>query len=160
EAQGYAPANLVALLRVQRGDLHGVDLAWLALRGAYLQSVEMQDACLHGASVQDCVFTEAFDGVSDLALGADGRYLVACTQGGSALAWETTGLMLQRVWESPGNGIAKVGISPDGRSLAFGYSQGDVKLWDIEKGVLLWSSGAYPDMASISALAFSPDGGT
>src|SRR2546430_13681495 len=41
--QGYGPANLVALLRLLRGDLRGLDLSQLALRGAYLQGVEMQD---------------------------------------------------------------------------------------------------------------------
>src|SRR5207244_10869593 len=34
EAQGYGPANLVALLRVLRGHLRGLDLSQLALRGA------------------------------------------------------------------------------------------------------------------------------
>src|SRR6266487_2870763 len=43
-AQGYGPANLVALLRLLRGDLRGLDLSHLALRGAYLQGVEMQDS--------------------------------------------------------------------------------------------------------------------
>src|SRR5713101_3759447 len=38
--QGYGPANLVALLRLLRGDLRGLDLSQLTLRGAYLQGVE------------------------------------------------------------------------------------------------------------------------
>src|SRR5439155_537164 len=40
EAQGYGPANLVALLRLLRGDLRGLDLSQLSqlsLRGVYLQ---------------------------------------------------------------------------------------------------------------------------
>jgi hypothetical protein len=32
-AQGYGPANLVTLLRVQRGHLRGLDLGRLTLRG-------------------------------------------------------------------------------------------------------------------------------
>src|SRR5207302_2030060 len=35
EAQGYGPANLVALLCLLRGDLRGLDLSQLALRGGY-----------------------------------------------------------------------------------------------------------------------------
>ncbi|HET8851382.1 MAG TPA: NB-ARC domain-containing protein, partial [Ktedonobacteraceae bacterium] len=57
-AQGYGPANLVALLREHRGHLRGLDLSGLAIRGAYLQGVEMQDTTLAGALIQDSVFTE------------------------------------------------------------------------------------------------------
>ncbi|GHO51263.1 helix-turn-helix domain-containing protein [Ktedonospora formicarum] len=41
EAQGYGPANLLALLRELRGHLCGLDLSQLSLRGASLQGVEM-----------------------------------------------------------------------------------------------------------------------
>lgn len=34
DAQGYAPANLLALLRMHRGDLSGLDLSQLSLRGS------------------------------------------------------------------------------------------------------------------------------
>src|SRR5207302_9834541 len=44
EAQGYGPANLVALLRLLRGELRGLDLSQLLLRGVSLQGVEMQGA--------------------------------------------------------------------------------------------------------------------
>ena len=46
EAQGYGPANLIALLRLQRGHLRSLDLSQLSIRGAYLQGVEMQDTSL------------------------------------------------------------------------------------------------------------------
>jgi hypothetical protein len=49
EAQGYGPANLVALLRLLRGDLRGLNLSQLSLRGVSLQGVELQDATLAGA---------------------------------------------------------------------------------------------------------------
>src|SRR5207302_10706188 len=49
--RGYGPANLVALLRLLRGDLRGLDLSHLALRGAYLQGVDMQDTRLAGAEL-------------------------------------------------------------------------------------------------------------
>ena len=49
-AQGYGPANVLALLREQRGHLRGLDLSHLAIRGASLQGVEMQDAKLAGAT--------------------------------------------------------------------------------------------------------------
>jgi hypothetical protein len=57
DAQGYGPANLLALLRELRGHLRGLDLSQLSLRGVFLQGVEMQDTTLSGASLQETVFT-------------------------------------------------------------------------------------------------------
>jgi len=57
-AQGYGPANLLALLRELRGHLRGLDLSHLFIRGAYLQGVEMQDTTLAGATLQESIFTE------------------------------------------------------------------------------------------------------
>src|SRR5207245_11236722 len=57
DAQGYGPANLLALLRELRGHLRGLDLSHLVLRRAYLQEVEMQDTTLSGSMLQDCVWT-------------------------------------------------------------------------------------------------------
>jgi Pentapeptide repeats (8 copies) len=64
KAQGYGPANLVTLLYMLRGDLRGLDLSLLAMRGASLQGAEMQDADLSGATLQSCVLTETFDVIS------------------------------------------------------------------------------------------------
>src|SRR5262249_41747980 len=44
--QGYAPGNLVNLLRLLRGDLRGLDLSRLALRQAYLAQVDARDTSL------------------------------------------------------------------------------------------------------------------
>ncbi len=74
EAQGYGPANLVALLRLLRGDLRGLDLSYLALRGASLQGVELQDAILSGAMIRECVFTENFDASWTVAISRNGQY--------------------------------------------------------------------------------------
>jgi hypothetical protein len=60
-AQGYGPANLVALLRLLRGDLRGLDLSQLSLRGVFLQGVQMQDTTLCGTTLRESVFTESFD---------------------------------------------------------------------------------------------------
>src|SRR5258707_9344037 len=60
-AQGYGPANVLALLCHQRGHLRGLDLSHLSIRGAYLHGVEMQDASLAEASLRETVLNEAFD---------------------------------------------------------------------------------------------------
>jgi hypothetical protein len=49
EAHGYGPGNVVNLLRLQRGDLKGVDMSGLAIRQAYVQDVEAHGASLAGA---------------------------------------------------------------------------------------------------------------
>src|SRR6266567_4610822 len=64
EAQGYGPANLVALLRLLRGDLRGLDLSHLALRGVSLQGVELQDTRLAEATLRDTTFTETLDAIT------------------------------------------------------------------------------------------------
>ncbi|HET8853338.1 MAG TPA: NB-ARC domain-containing protein [Ktedonobacteraceae bacterium] len=68
DRQGYAPANLVTLLRVRRGNLRGLDLSRLVLRGVYLQAIEMQDANLSGSLLQESVLTETFDGITAVAI--------------------------------------------------------------------------------------------
>src|SRR4030095_14196776 len=73
-AQGYGPANVMALLRLQRGHLRGFDLSRLAIRGAYLQGVEMEDANLSGALLQESVFTQTFDAITAVAISPSGRY--------------------------------------------------------------------------------------
>src|ERR1700719_1912082 len=77
DAQGYGPANLLALLREQRGHLRGLDLSHLLLRGAHLQETEMQDTTLSGARLLDCVFTETFGAIWIVAISHDGKYWAA-----------------------------------------------------------------------------------
>src|SRR6266851_1176606 len=58
DAQGYGPANVLALLRELRGHLRGLDLSHLSIRGAYLHGVEMQDASLAETSLRETIFNE------------------------------------------------------------------------------------------------------
>src|SRR5258708_13024483 len=59
-AQGYGPANLVALLREHRGHLRGLDLSHLVIRGASLQGVEMRDTTLPGATLRHSTLPHPF----------------------------------------------------------------------------------------------------
>jgi WD40 repeat protein/transcriptional regulator with XRE-family HTH domain len=157
EAQGYAPANLVALLRLLRGHLRGLDLSHLTLWGAYLQDVEMQDANLAGASLRDCALREAFDVITELAISRSGQYWAAITRRGEVRLWRVAGrgLMLHLAWQAHTDNAFALAFSPDEHSLASGSHDGSVKLWDVASGALLWS-----DLQTNAALclAFSPDG--
>src|SRR5947209_14782733 len=83
DAQAYGPANLLALLRMLRGHLRGLDLSQLSLRGAYLQGVEMQDTALSGATLQETIFTESFDPPWSVATSSNGSYCAT----GSRRGW-------------------------------------------------------------------------
>ncbi len=78
--QGYGPGNLINLLRLLRGHLRGIDLAQLAVRQVYLQGVTAQDTNLAYATLQDCVFSETFDGILSTAISDNGAYWAAANE--------------------------------------------------------------------------------
>src|SRR6266516_4147580 len=155
DAQGYGPANLIALLRMLRGDLRDLDLSRLALRGVNLQGVEMQDAKLSGALIQDSVFTETFDAITALAISSTGHYWAAGSKRGEVRVWEEGGQTLHLVWQAHTDMVTALTYSPDGRRLVSGSWDGSVKLWDLESGTLLWTG---RHTKSVHNVAFAPDG--
>jgi len=74
----------VNLLRLLRGDLRGLDLSRLAIRHAYLQGVDAQDASLAGAQLAQAVLAEAFAYPTAVALSADGAFVGMSSFGASA----------------------------------------------------------------------------
>ena len=156
DAQGYGPANLVTLLRVLRGDLRGLDLSRLVLRGVYVQGVEMQDANLSGALIRDSVFTETFDAILAVAVSPDGRYWAAAGKQGEVRVWKARGQSLHRVWQAHNGMVWSLAFDPNGRTLATGSHDGSIKVWDLESGALLWT-GWHTN--NINRVAFAPDGG-
>jgi WD domain, G-beta repeat len=157
ETQGYSPANLVALLRLLRGHLRGLDLSHLTLWGTYLQDVEMQDTNLSAALMRECALREAFDVITALTISPSGRYWAAITRRGEARVWRVVGrnLMLHLAWQAHTDNAFALAFSPDENSLASGSHDGSVKLWDVASGALRWSD--WQTNAAI-CLAFSPDG--
>jgi WD40 repeat protein/transcriptional regulator with XRE-family HTH domain len=156
DAQGYGPANLVTLLRVLRGHLRGLDVSRLVLRGVYVQGVEMQDANLSGALIRDSVFTETFDAILAVAVSPDGRYWAVVGKQGEVRVWEARSQTLHRVWQAHTGMVWSLAFDPVGRSLATGSHDGNIKLWDLERGALLWT-GWHSN--NINRVAFAPDGG-
>ena len=152
-AQGYGPANVLALLHEQRGHLRGLDLSHLLLRGVHLQETEMQDTTLSGAWLLDCVFTETFGAIWTVAISHDGKYWAAGNRRGEVWVWAYQTLHL--VWQAHTDIVPFLSFSPDGRRLASGSYDGMVKVWDVERGALLWSGS---HTSNISGLAYSPDG--
>jgi WD40 repeat protein/transcriptional regulator with XRE-family HTH domain len=157
EAQGYGPANLVALLRLLRGDLRGLDLSRLALRGVYLQGVELQDARLSGAVLQDSVFTEPFDAIMAVTISSTGQYWAAGGRRGEVRVWREAGQMLHLAWQAHTDLVLSLAFSPDERMLASGSLDGSVTLWEVESRAPLWSGW---HTKGTTCLAFAPDGRT
>jgi WD40 repeat protein/transcriptional regulator with XRE-family HTH domain len=163
-AQAYGPANLLALLRMLRGHLRGLDLLQLSIRGAYFQGVEMQDTRLSRALLREAVFTEAFDAPWAVATSPNGYYWAMGSRRGGARVWRDGGKMLDLAWQAHTAAVQALAFSPDGRTLATGSWDGAIKLWDLENGTLsggqvslLWMG---QHASSIQRLAFAPDGRT
>jgi WD40 repeat protein/transcriptional regulator with XRE-family HTH domain len=155
--QGYGPANLLALLRELRGHLRGLDLSQLTIRGASLQGIEMQDTTLVGAILRETVFTEALDAIWAVDTGKSGRYWAAGSRWGEVRVWREGGKLLHLAWQAHNSTVAALAFSPDEGTLATGSFDGSVKLWDLERGTLLWTSW---QTNNIQRLAFAPDGHT
>ena len=103
-----------------------------------------------------------FDGCWTIACSRDGRYLAT---GHSKLAWlwdAHTGRTIR--WLPVSNGyVTRVAFSPDGRTLATGDAESNIKLWDRASGRLLhilfgWPPGPLVTKSHVGALQFSPDG--
>jgi WD40 repeat protein/transcriptional regulator with XRE-family HTH domain len=157
QAQGYAPSNLVTLLRQERGHLRGLDLSQLALRGVSLQGVQMQDATLAGAQLRECVLTQAFDAINALAISGSGQYWAAGSQRGEVRVWRENGQTLHLAWQAHTDLVMSLAFSPDGSILASGGLDGSVKLWQVESGAPLWTVGP---INAVRIVAFAPDGHT
>ena len=155
DRQGYAPANLVALLHVLRGDLRGLDLSRLVLRSVHLQGVQMQDASLSGSLIQQSVFTETFDAIWPVAISKSGQYWAAAGRRGEVRLWREFGQTLHLTWQAHTDIVMSLAFSPDEQRLSSGSFDGSIKLWGVESGALLWS-GRHPK--STLCLALAPDG--
>jgi WD40 repeat protein/transcriptional regulator with XRE-family HTH domain len=153
--EGYGPANVISLLKALRSDLRGLDLSQLAIRGAYLQGVEMQDVNLSGALMRECIFTEAFDVINAMAISKSGQYWAAISRRGEVRVWREEGKLLHLAWQAHTDTAYAFALSPDEHTLASGSDDGSIKLWDVESGALLWS-GWHPQ--GTMRLAFSPNG--
>lgn len=157
DVQGYGPANLLTLLRASRGGLSGLDLSRLSLREANLQGVMMQDTSLVQASLHGCTFTETFGLIWALAISQQGTYWAAGDRQGQVRVWRNRGQTLHLAWQAHNHTIVTIAISPDERYLATASWEGGLTVWDLVRGVSIWTS-SFID--PLWVLAFAPNGRT
>ena len=155
EFQGYAPANLLALLRALRGDLSGLDLHQLSIRNVDLRGVNLHDTNLAEATLRDAVFTMVSDTISVMAFSRNGTYWAGGDRQGQVQTWLYTKRRLHLTWRAHHSVVTTLAFSPDEQRLATGSWDGVIKLWNAASGALLWTS---PAVDAIMGLAFSPDG--
>ena len=154
--QGYGPGNVVNLLRLLRGHLRGLDLSKLALRCAYLQGVEMQDAQLTGATLQDSVVSEALGIVHTVASTPSGSYWAVSSINGAVHVRRNGGQTAHLSIAAHKRAVMTLTFSPDENTLATGSWDCTVKLWDMRSGALIATLEGHTDY--VQSIAFSPDG--
>jgi WD40 repeat protein/transcriptional regulator with XRE-family HTH domain len=154
--QGYGPANVISLLKALRGHLRGLDLSHLAIRGAYLQGVEMQDATLAGATLHEVAFTEAFDAILSVAVSPAGRYIAAGSNSGQVRVWREEGRVAHLPFQGHTDRVTSIAFSHDGQALATAGWDGTIKLWDVESGAIIWTT--EDQHVPVTSIAISPTG--
>src|SRR5205823_1269039 len=154
--QGYGPANVISLLTALRGHLRDLDLSRLAIRGAYLQGVEMQDARLSGATLHEVVWTSAFDTIRAVAMSPDGHYIAAGSNSGQVRVWREEGRVAHLTIRGHTDRVGAIAFSPDGQALATASWDGTVRLWDVAGGAAIWTG--QDQHVPVTSLAMSPSG--
>jgi WD40 repeat protein/transcriptional regulator with XRE-family HTH domain len=134
EQHGFAPGNLVNLLRLARGSLREIDLSHLSIRQAYLQDIQAQDANLAGARLTDTILGDSFGAVGAVAISADGERIGGGTLGGVVRVWRMADRAALLSARPTMGGIWSVALSSDGRLFVSGSLDATVELWDVDSG--------------------------
>ena len=92
-----------------------------------------------------------------MAISSDGQYWAAGSKRGDVCVWREGGQIVHLVWQAHTDDVYALAFSPDGRTLATSSWDGTIKLWNLERGTLLWT-GWHTN--SINSVAFAPDGRT
>jgi WD40 repeat protein len=96
-------------------------------------------------------------GIYGMAFSADGLTLYGVTPQGQMVTWDTASWRRTAyAKQSPGASFVSVSLSPDGRLLATGDDEGNVRLWDAATFADAGVVGHHT--ARVKAVAFSPDG--
>lgn len=160
--QGYAAGNLLNLLRYLGVDLRGYDFSGLAVHQAYLQGSSLPDVNFANADLAHSVFTHSFGEILAIQFDTTQRMLVAGSVEGKLYVWSIVDGQVLHEYHTLGIGAHLAHFSPDGRLLASGHTDHQVRLWEVANGNPL-AGGRLLHTLSIRmetqwCLVFSPDG--
>ncbi len=105
------------------------------------------------------------DGFRPLAVGPRARWILAAADGALVRVDPETGRRVGAPFESPGDPVGVAGaVSPDGKWIAASYQSGLLRVWEVERGLLVASLGADARQATrgppqpVASLAFDDVG--
>ena len=87
-AHGYGGGNVVNLLAHLKGHLRNTDFSALAIRQAYLQDREAQDANFAGTHMSDTLFMEPIESIASMTLSPNGLHLAVGNYNGQIRLWQ------------------------------------------------------------------------
>jgi WD40 repeat protein/transcriptional regulator with XRE-family HTH domain len=154
---GFGPGNVVNLLRLQPGNLRGVDMSHLQLRQVYLLEVGVQDASLASSQLVQTALAEPFTEPTSIALSSDGAYLVAGTSTGEVRLWRVGDRTLLWSVQAHSGPVMALAASGDGPIVASASVDGNAALWDASNGTRLATLSTHT--GAIWGLALAADAG-
>jgi WD40 repeat protein/transcriptional regulator with XRE-family HTH domain len=151
--QGYAPGNVVNLLRLARSHLRDLDLSGLALRQVDFAAVSAQGTSLVGAQLDTALFAEQFGAAMCASLSADGSFLVVGTINGEVRVWRLSDRTPLMLVHQPTGAAWDVAISSDGTHVvSCGGDSGVLwSPWDGRDPIVLRTPGAEAWRVAMSA---------
>ena len=99
------------------------------------------------------------ESINDIAYSPDGELLAVASGSGIWLYDTVKHQEVARLVEHT-DSVYSTSFSPDGKTLASGDSDGEVYLWDVATGTLLWVNSGYGHSWQRASVSFSPDGKT
>jgi WD40 repeat protein/DNA-binding SARP family transcriptional activator len=160
--QGYAGGNILNLLVDLKADLTGYDFSGLSVQGAYVPDIDLPAVNLAGADLTGSVFRDTFRAIYGVAVSPDGQWVAGGTEVGDVRLWRTETGQLERIMAGHTDRVWAVAFSPDGRTLACGWKDHTVCVWDLTDAASLARGQPrallHGHTQLIHAVTFSPDG--
>jgi len=156
QALSYAAGNILNLLISLEVELSQYDFSNLPVWQAYLQEIRVQGINFASADLASSVFTDTFDSILSVAVGADGKSLAAGTADSEIRLWSMEDGTLEGILKGHTDWVRSIAIDSSGALLASASEDQTVRLWDMGtqecQAILRGHTGR------VYVVAFSPDG--